>query len=208
MVGPRWITPTLSTRSTRCRAEVLWLIDTSAWARRDVTAVKEQLGELLSEDDELALSPPVLLELLRGPQGEEVARERALLTGMMITLPADEETFRLATWAMEHLAAHAPEGHRLPVTDLVTAALAHRHRCGVVHCDGDYEQIAEHGGLSFPHRKIEIPDTPTGAHPDAGGQRALKKELGQLLHRMPASQAEVFLERVVGEARAALQLPQ
>ncbi len=204
MVGQRLITPIPSTRSTRCHAEVLWLIDTSAWARRDVTEVRDQLDELLSEDGELALSPPVLLELLRGPQGEEVAREHARLTGMMVTLPADEETFRLAAEAMERLAAHAREGHRLPVTDLVTAALAHRHHCGVVHCDGDYEQIAEYGGLSFPHRKIGISDSPTGAHPVARGQRALKKELGQLLHQMPAIQAEAFLERVVEEARAAV----
>ena len=133
-----------------------WIVDTSAWARRDDPAVKQQLHALLSAGGELVLSPAVLLELLRGPQGDQVAEERESLTTAMTTLAADAETFELAAGSMQRLALHAAEAHRLPVTDLVTAALAHQHDCGVAHVDGDYAQIAEHGGLTYQHRRLAL----------------------------------------------------
>jgi predicted nucleic acid-binding protein len=71
--------------------------------------------------------------------------------------PVDEKTFALAADAMEQLALHQPESHRLPVTDLVTAAIAHQREMGVVHCDGDYELLAQHSGLTFTQRKIAVP---------------------------------------------------
>ncbi len=40
------------------------------------------------------LSPAVLLELLRGPQSEEVAVEREILTANMELLPADARPSR------------------------------------------------------------------------------------------------------------------
>jgi len=180
---------------------VRWIVDTSAWARRDNPAVKEQLKALLREGVEFALSPAVLLELLRGPQGEHVAEERESLTAAMTTLAADAETFEIAAGAMERLASYASEAHRLPVTDLVSAALAHQHECGVAHVDGDYDQIAEHGGLTFQHRRLALRAAGGEQHPIAGRQRALEKELAQLLHQLPTKDSEALLERVVQEAR-------
>jgi len=182
---------------------VRWIVDTSAWARRDDPAVKQQLNTLLSEAEELVLSPAVLLELLRGPQGEQVAEERESLTSAMTTLVADAKTFELAAAAMERLALYAPEAHRLPVADLVTAALAHQYECGVAHVDGDYEQIAEHGGLTYRHRRLALGAGGRRQHPIAGRQRALKRELAQLLHQIPARDSEALLERVVQEVRDA-----
>jgi predicted nucleic acid-binding protein len=121
----------------------------------------------------------------------------------MTLLAADAQTFELAADAMERLAMHQPEAHRLPLADLLTAALAHQHGCGVVHFDGDYEAISEHGGLNFKSRQITVTGEGGGEHPVAGRQRALKADLAQLLHHMPVEQAEKFLERVVEEARAA-----
>lgn len=180
-----------------------WIVDTSAWARRDDPAVNDQLNALLSAGGELVLSPAVLLELLRGPQGEQVAEERESLTAAMTTLAADAETFEIAAGAMEQLALYAPEAHRLPVTDLVTAALAHQHECGVAHIDGDYEHIAEHGGLAYKHRRLSLSTERGEQHPIAGRQRALKRELAQLLHQLPIKDSEALLERVVQEAREA-----
>ncbi|HVE68103.1 MAG TPA: PIN domain-containing protein [Solirubrobacteraceae bacterium] len=179
-----------------------WLVDTSAWSRRDVPEVAGELKAILDADGELVLSPPVLLELLRGPQGERVAEERAALVNAMEVLSVDDETFRLAADVMETLACYDAEGHRLPVTDLITAALAHQAGCGVVHCDGDYEQIAEHGNLNFEHHRIAIP-TARGEHPVAGRQRALKRELFQVVHQMEVADAEAFLEKAVDDAHAA-----
>lgn len=185
-----------------------WIVDTSAWSRRDIPAVRTQLSEILAEceDSEFVLSPTVLLELMRGPQGDAVAREHAALTAIMETLPTDTHTFALAASAMETLAAVSAEGHRLPVPDLVTASLAHQHGCGVVHLDDDFEELARNSGLNFEQRRIELPeDAPAGGtgHPAAGRQRALKQELSQLLHQMPILDAEAALERVVRELRAA-----
>lgn len=180
-----------------------WVVDTSAWARRDNPAVRQQLNALLDGGGELVLSPAVLLELLRGPQGEQVAEERESLTAAMTTLAADAKTFELATGAMERLALHAPEAHRRSVTDLVTAALAHQHDCGVAHVDGDYEQIAEHAGLTYQHRRLTLGAGGPEQHPIAVRQRALKRELAQLLHQLPTKDSEALLERVLHQAREA-----
>jgi predicted nucleic acid-binding protein len=185
---------------------VRWIVDTSAWSRRDIPEVRAQLTEILAEeqDSELVLSPSVLLELMRGPQGDEVARERERLTAGMETLAADARTFELAAGAMECLASVGPEAHRLPVPDLITAALAHQHACGVVHVDEDFELLARRSGLEFEQRRIELPGDRSGSatgHPQANKQRALKQELSQLLHRKPVAEAEEILERVVRELR-------
>lgn len=181
-----------------------WMVDTSAWSRRDVPEIRQQLQDILAEspDSELVLSPSVLLELMRGPQGDEVARERETLTRSMETLPADARTFELAAGAMETLASASAEGHRVPVPDLVTAALAQQHGCGVVHLDGDFERLAQHAGLGFEQRRLELSDDGEDrglSHPAAARQRALRQELAQLLHQRPVREAEAILERMVRE---------
>lgn len=137
-----------------------WIVDTSAWSRLDRPEIAEQIEGLLSdEDDEMVLSPVVELELMREPQGPEaVADKRRELEADMDVLPADAETFRLAAEAMERLAEHDPQAHRLPIPDLITAALAHQLGCGVVHLDGDFELLAEHGGLAFKRFRVELAD--------------------------------------------------
>lgn len=183
-----------------------WIVDTSAWSRRAIPEVNRHLNDILSEgqDSVFVLSPAVLLELLRGPQGGAVALERETLTASMELLPADAKTFVLAADAMAVLATHDAEAHRLPLSDLITAALAHQHGCGVIHIDGDFEQLARHSGLSFDQRRIELShgDSESGSgHPVANRQRALKRELAQLLHQKPASEAEELLERFVDALR-------
>lgn len=183
-----------------------WIVDTSAWARRDVPAVKASLSALVKEGDELILSPVVLIELLRAPQGEAVAELYAELTATMQLLQIDDATFELAFMAMEDLAMDSPEGHRLPVTDLVTAALAHQHECGVLHLDRDYEAIPGASRLEFPAKQVCDPDNliPADAHGVAGTQRRLKKEHGQLLHQLPVAEAERLLQEAVARAREAV----
>ncbi len=182
---------------------MIWILDTSAWARREVPAVVQALGELMGDDEvEIVLSPPVLLELLRGPQGEAVAKENRRLQGSFRVLTTDEETFRLAAAAMEQMALESPEAHRLPVTDLVTSALAHQHDAGVLHFDGDYDAIAADSGLRFAVRRVCRPeDLTSAAHPVAADQRALKRQLFQLLHQRPVAEAESFLRQTVNELR-------
>lgn len=178
-----------------------WIVDTSAWGRRDIPAVAEQLDALL-EDDENAvwvMSPTVLLELLHGPQRGDVVELRNELQESFEILEADAETFSLAADAMSTLSALSPVAHRRPISDLVTAALAHQHGCGVVHLDGDFEALAEHSGLNFREYRIELP-APTGGHP-AADLRAMVKEMRQLLYRKPFADAQVFLQGALRQLR-------
>jgi predicted nucleic acid-binding protein len=181
-----------------------WLVDTSAWSRRGIPAVRDQLTALLEEHDdhELVLSGPVLLELLTGPTGAAVAAEHAQLRDAVAVIAPDDETIRLAAQMMERLALAGPEHHRRPVADLLTAALAHQHDCGLVHIDRDFELIAAHGGLPFTERRLRLPGSGDAPHP-AETQRALKRELSQLLHTLPVATAERLLERAVADARQA-----
>jgi predicted nucleic acid-binding protein len=186
---------------------VRWIIDTSAWSHRGRLEVIAQLRELLADDaDELVLSPAVELEILREPQHAAVAERRRGLEEAMDVLEATPETFALAADAMERLATHAPNAHRRPVADLITAALAHQHGGGIIHLAGDFEAMAEHGGLSAPLFRIEL-DTGSGAtaeaHP-AHRQRQLRNELAGLVHQLPVSEAEEFLVQAVRQARERL----
>lgn len=196
-----------SIRSTSDR--VRWIVDTSAWAGRGVPGIADQIEAILDEehDSELVLSGVVLLELLRGPLGAGVVAERARLQAAMATLPLDDGVVRGAADAMERLAAHEPDAHRLPVADLLTAALADRHGCGVIHADGDFETLGRHSGLAFEDRKLELPPTTAVEHGTAARQRALKRELARCLHQLPVEDAEALLERAIAEARELADRP-
>lgn len=176
-----------------------WLVDTSAWSRRHLEPVADELTELAADPGGLWVSPPVLLELLREPQGTAVSEERETVLAILKLAPVDNETFALAATAMEQLALHQPEAHRLPVTDLVTAAIAHQRELGVVHCDDHFELIAEHSGLAVGQHRIEVPP-PARAHP-AASQRELRRELAQILHTIPHAKAEAFLATTVAAAK-------
>ena len=132
---------------------MIWLVDTSAWARRAQPAVAAELKAILNQGDELALSPPVLLELLRRPQGKAVAAEKQALLSLLTVPAMGPETTEIAAQLMASLALHSPTAHRVPVTDLLTAALAHQLEAGVVHADHDFEQIAKYGGIDLPTRR-------------------------------------------------------
>jgi predicted nucleic acid-binding protein len=161
--------------------------------------VRQTLEELTVEGRGLCVSQPVLLELLRQPQGEAVAAEHQTLLGILKLVPADTETFELAAGAMEQLALRGTTAHRLPVVDLLTAALAHQRNLAVTHCDGDYELIAQHSGLKFHTLKIPVPQS-AQTHP-AARQRELRKNLAQALHQVPHAKAEAFLKQAVEDAQ-------
>jgi predicted nucleic acid-binding protein len=180
-----------------------FLVDTSALARAGRPDVREQLRALLAEDGELVLSAPVVIELLRVPVGAAVGARRAELLATYAVLVPDTETFTLAYAAMERLAAHAPTAHRLPLSDLVTAALAAQHRCAVVHVDRDFALLAEHGGLDFEALRLRLEAPPSVGDELVHAQRTLRRELHEALHLLPMRAAVAELERAVVAARAA-----
>lgn len=106
---------------------------------------------------------------------------------------------------MERLAAAGAEAHRKPIADLLNAAFAHQHELGVVHCDNDFDDLQAKAGLEFSVRHLPVEPVEDDPHDTAAKQRALRRELAQLLHRARAEKAEELLERAVVEARELIE---
>lgn len=90
---------------------------------------------------------PFLLEA--GYSARAAADHRELLNELL-ALPwaaIDETVERRAIDAQRQLARAGH--HRMPPVDLLLAALADRHRIGILHYDRDYDLIAERTDLSF-----------------------------------------------------------
>jgi hypothetical protein len=64
-----------------------------------------------------------------------------------------------------------------------------------VHIDGDFESLAEHSGLRFPHQRLRLPDNLARSAGPAARQRELRKDLNQRLHAVPIADAERLLPR-------------
>lgn len=130
------------------------LIDNSAWARRRRPGVRERLADAI-EAGEIAVSLPFLLEAgystRSGAEHESLLRDLALLPRVEI----DAGIERLALDAQGELAGIGH--HRLPPTDLVIAACAHRAGHAVLHYDRDYDVIAERTSLDFASEWVAPP---------------------------------------------------
>lgn len=126
------------------------LIDNSAWARLAPGALPE--GALITTSDSIragrvAASLPLMLEA--GYSARNAADHRKLME-MFRALPfatIDDQVERRAAEAQGELAASGH--HRLPPVDLITAALAERHRLTLIHYDADFDLLAERTSLRF-----------------------------------------------------------
>jgi predicted nucleic acid-binding protein len=126
------------------------LLDTSAWSRfADPQLGDEQGQEVASAalEGRIWVCLPFLLEA--GVSASGAAEHRALIDGLL-GLPRvviDPTAEAAALDGQRELARVAH--HRLPPADLILAALADRHRLGVLHYDHHFDQIAEHTSLRF-----------------------------------------------------------
>jgi len=180
-----------------------WLVDTSAYTRRHIPAVRDGLAQCLDAGEELCLTAPTLLELLRTPRGTRVAAERDTLTAAFDIVALTERTGELAADAMVKLAAHSADSHRLPIADLLTAALAAERGFGVLHVDKHFDRLATIGDLDFKSAPAcsssdltDIKDTSPAAR-----QRELRRTLHATLSRLPSVRAEELLKEFIERAR-------
>ena len=122
------------------------LLDNSAWARRGHPSVRERIADLI-EGGEVGVCLPFLLEAgysaRSGDNHERLLADLSLLP--RVELDADIEG--LALDAQRRLARIGH--HRIPPSDLVIAACAHRAAAGVLHYDRDYDVIEERTSLDF-----------------------------------------------------------
>jgi predicted nucleic acid-binding protein len=126
------------------------LLDNSAWARLGDPALDDhRVVELADafEAGRVATCAPFLLEAGYSARN---AREHDELLRELLGLPhvsTDEVVEQHAVAAQRQLARVGH--HRLPPVDLLVAAIADRHRLGVLHYDRDYDVIAEKTDLDF-----------------------------------------------------------
>lgn len=118
----------------------LYLADKSALARLHYTPVARRLGPLLV-DGLVATTPIIDLEVLysaRSPADyEEILSERR-------ALPSYDLTPEVTDRAIDVQHGLARRGHhRVPLPDLLIAAVAELNDLAVLHYDTDYDRIAE-----------------------------------------------------------------
>jgi len=118
------------------------LVDTSVWIdwlRRKATAAARALDQLLDQED-LALAPVVLQELLQGARGP---RELEVLRSHFASLPmlqASVDTYAAAgaLYARCRWEGFTPRSPH----DCLIACLAIEHRAALLHDDRDFESLA------------------------------------------------------------------
>ena len=126
------------------------LLDNSAWVRLAVPALDDarvhEIADAL-EQRRIGVCLPFLLEAgysaRNATDHDELLRELTALPMLHI----DAEVERRAVDAQQQLARAGH--HRLPPVDLILAALADRHRVGVLHYDRDYDIVTAKTDLRF-----------------------------------------------------------
>lgn len=125
------------------------LADTSAWAelyRRTGSPVHAAMTRLLEEVPRLAVTEPVVMELLaaRRPLRQLAKMRRRLLAFRMLRV-GGLETYELAA-AIQRACRAGGETIRSPI-DCLIAAVAIREGASVIASDRDFDVIARHTAL-------------------------------------------------------------
>lgn len=118
-----------------------YLVDKSALARMPLAPVREQLAPII-ESGQAATCSIVDLELLfsaRNVKEHQEIRHRRQLAYTHI--PLSEKNFQRAIEVQGELAVRGQ--HRLPIPDLVIAAVAEASGLTVLHYDADFDRIAD-----------------------------------------------------------------
>lgn len=126
------------------------LLDNSAWSRLLAGKISGNRAEQVVtwlEERRLGICLPFLLEAGYSARSGANRREMMSRLEQLPRVQVEEEVERAALGAQRELAEVGH--HRPPPTDIVIAACAHRIGGGVVHCDHDYDLIAERTSLSF-----------------------------------------------------------
>ena len=121
--------------------KVRYLIDKSALARMTLEPVKKRLAPLI-EAGEAATCAVIDLEVLYSARNfnehQKIRHRRALA---YTSFPVTVETFERAIEIQGELAKSGR--HRVPIPDLIIAAVAEAAGLVILHYDSDYEIIAE-----------------------------------------------------------------
>ena len=129
----------------------LYLVDTSAHARSNLTPVRNVIVGLITDR---AAATCITVDLEAGYSGRDLADVRAIAQrrrALYVVLPISEAIAERARDVQVRMAVRGP--HRAAgVIDLLTAAVAEHHGAVVLHYDADFEHIAATTGQ--PHAWI------------------------------------------------------
>lgn len=125
----------------------LVLVDTSAWisffARTGSHTLKARLQRLL-DDDHVATTGPVVLELLQGCRSEPERGRLEQYLRALHWLPVEDRHWYSAGAMAFRLRRR---GITVSAVDAVIAAVADSHGCFQLQQDRDFQHIARHTGL-------------------------------------------------------------
>lgn len=126
------------------------LLDNSAWARLGSAPILGQRAlelALAFEAGRVATCLPFLLEA--GYSARDAGDHGRLIDELLSLplLPIDEGIERRVVDVQRQLARAGH--HRLPPVDLILAAIADRHRIGVLHYDSDFDLLRAKTDLDF-----------------------------------------------------------
>lgn len=133
----------------------IFIADTSAWNRADrfPPALRDEWERALV-NDQIATCPPITLEILystQSPQDFDEWAARLAQVRRIATINPD------ANWAViEGYREIAHQGgHRgIPFPDLMVAAAATAHHCGVLHYDAHFDRLAALQAFTFDSRWV------------------------------------------------------
>lgn len=126
------------------------LIDNSAWCRLGDRRLSQRRAEevaFAANAGELYVCAPFLLE---AGYSARTARDHDSTLEQLLSLPwaaIDETVEREAIDGQRQLARTGH--HRMPLVDVLIAAIAHVHRVGVLHYDRDFDLIRARTSLRF-----------------------------------------------------------
>lgn len=127
------------------------LADTSAWIdlqRGAPRAAAQRLGAHLSDSADIAVTEPVIMELLAGCRSDrEVASTHRRLAALPMLRVGGLDTYERAA-AVERACRRAGEPVRNGL-DCLIAAVAIREGVSVLHSDRDFDAIARHTELQI-----------------------------------------------------------
>ena len=127
------------------------LVDTSAWVEFDratATSVDARLTELIATTDDVAVSEPVIMEVLAGARDDRRARDLRRLMDRFPLMRFDAAVdFDAATriYRTCRRSGVTPRG----MVDCMIAAVALRHGASMLAADSDLDRVAEVMGIEM-----------------------------------------------------------
>lgn len=119
------------------------LVDTSVWIEAFRRAHRDEAVHLRSllEAGEVAMAPPIRIELLCGAGAADLPRLRRVLSALPLFGPTVESWERMEGWVERAVRG----GRRFGVVDLLIAAIAAENDLAIWSLDGDFALMAALG---------------------------------------------------------------